>query len=373
MNTNNSILVVDDTPDNLRLLINLLSETGYEVRPATSGQAALRAIQAEQPDLILLDIVMPGMDGYEVCQQLKANETTKDIPIIFVSAKNEAFDKVTAFSIGGVDYITKPFEAVEVLARVHTHLAMAAMQRNLHEKNGLLAQQNKELDAFAHTVAHDLKNPLSILIGYTDIMTDDRGMVNLDEIKFIASELHENARRAVNIIESLLILAGVRKTNVKRHPLDMDKIIDEVQERLKLMIADYRAEFVLPDEWPSAVGYAPWVEEIWTNYISNALKYGGKPPHLELGATIQPNEMIRFWIRDNGSGLTPEEQSALFTEFTRLDETRADGHGLGLSIVKRIVDKLDGQVGVTSTVGQGSEFYFVLPSTSSQTDTLNYW
>ena len=141
----------------------------------------------------------------------------------------------------------------------------------------------------------------------------------------------------------------------------MPKVVEQAQQRLLPMIEEYQGKIILPDHtWPGVKGYAPWIEEVWTNYLSNGLKYGGQPPHLELGATPQPDDTIRFWVRDNGAGLTPEAQATLFTEFTRLDEVRSEGHGLGLSIVRRIMEKLGGQVGVESEVGQGSEFYFTL-------------
>src|SRR5215475_13270548 len=137
-----SIVIVDDTPENLRLLTQILSEQGYRVRSAPNGERALATVRKERPDLILLDIVMPEMDGYEVCRQLKADPERQDIPVIFISALNEVFDKVTAFSIGAVDYITKPFQIEEVLARVHTHLALEGMRQKLTEQNQLLQEQN---------------------------------------------------------------------------------------------------------------------------------------------------------------------------------------------------------------------------------------
>jgi len=141
----NNILVVDDTPDNLRLLVNLLTRHDYKVRPASSGAYALATSQRERPDLILLDIMMPDMDGYEVCQQLKAGEATRDIPIIFISALNDVFDKTNAFAQGGVDYITKPFEEAEVLARVQTHLALCQLRQELEQKNQALQEANESL------------------------------------------------------------------------------------------------------------------------------------------------------------------------------------------------------------------------------------
>ena len=139
------ILIVDDTPANLRLLAGILAEQGYKIRPASNGQMALLAAQAQPPDLVLLDIMMPEMDGYQVCRMLKANERTRDIPVIFISALDETLDKVTAFLIGGVDYITKPFQVEEVLARVETHLTIARLHRELQHKNQELARQNLEL------------------------------------------------------------------------------------------------------------------------------------------------------------------------------------------------------------------------------------
>jgi signal transduction histidine kinase len=134
------------------------------------------------------------------------------------------------------------------------------------------------------------------------------------------------------------------------------------------MVEQSHAEIVGPEAsaWPVALGYAPWVEEVWINYLSNALKYGGRPPRIELGAKAQPDEMTRFWVRDNGPGIPPEAQARLFTPFTRLDQVRAKGHGLGLSIVRRIVEKLGGQVSVESQVGQGSVFSFTLPGGNPQ-------
>jgi signal transduction histidine kinase len=156
-----------------------------------------------------------------------------------------------------------------------------------------------------------------------------------------------------------------RLDQLQLKPLDMAQVVTEAQKRLTFMIEDCQAEVVVPDReaWPVALGYASWVEEVWANYISNALKYGGQPPRVELGATPQDNtQMIRFWVRDNGSGLSPEEQSQLFTPFTRIGQAQVKGHGLGLSIVQRIVEKLGGEVSVESVVGQGSVFSFSLPA-----------
>jgi signal transduction histidine kinase len=153
----------------------------------------------------------------------------------------------------------------------------------------------------------------------------------------------------------------------------MGKVIEEVETRIAHMLSEYQIELSKPAAWPAALGHTPWIEEVWINYISNALKYGGTPPRVQLGfdqLSSDPQDVdgsasmpqIRFWVRDNGEGLSPETQARLFTKFTRFDQARASGHGLGLSIVKRIVEKLGGQVGVESIPGQGSLFFFTLPS-----------
>jgi len=234
------------------------------------------------------------------------------------------------------------------------------------ERDELIA----ELDAFAHTVAHDLKNPLSVVIGFAGVMAEDYETMPLEEIEEFSRSIFRTGRKMDNIIEELMLLAGVRKGKVRIEPLDMANIVAQARQRLTDMIEKHQAEIVVPNTWPVALGYGPWVEEIWVNYLSNGIKYGGQPPRVELGArspSVSPNGgeaeggMVRFWVRDNGSGLTPEEQARLFIPFTRLDQVRAKGHGLGLSIVRRIVEKLGGQVGVESEVGRGSTFTFTLP------------
>ena len=360
-----SILIVDDTPANLRLLSNMLAEQRYKVRSVINGQMALTATQASPPDLILLDIRMPEMNGYEVCEHLKADEDTHDIPIIFISALDATQDKVKAFTVGGVDYITKPFQLEEVLARVETHLALRNLQKSLQreiiERDKLIA----ELDAYAHTVAHDLKNPLGALVGFSDMLETEYTELSDEQLLLCVSTIAKSARKMTNIIEELLLLASVRKMeDVKTEPLDMAAVVVEALDRLADMIAGHQAEIITPEVWPAALGYGPWVEEIWVNYVSNGLKYGGQPPQVEMGGKLLngPAGQVRFWVRDNGAGLSLDNQARLFTTFTRIHQARAEGHGLGLSIVQRIVEKLGGQVGMESEAGQGSVFFFTLPS-----------
>ncbi|MBN1284642.1 MAG: PAS domain S-box protein [Anaerolineae bacterium] len=226
----------------------------------------------------------------------------------------------------------------------------------------------EELNAFAHTVAHDLKNPLSTVIGFSMLLEEDFESLPKKDLRELLHSISHNSRKMNNIIDEILTLAGVRKLErVPQEPLDMALVVAETHHRLAYMIEEYQAVIVLPGKWPVACGYGPWVEEIWANYLSNAIKYGGDPPYIELGATEQDDGMVRFWVRDNGQGLTPEQQTKLFMPFTRLHQTRALGHGLGLSIVQRIAEKLGGGVGVESAPGAGSVFSFTLPRAGRKT------
>lgn len=371
-----TVLIVDDTPTNLGILFDYLGGAGFKVLVAEDGEGALQRANLVRPDIILLDVLMPGLDGFETCRRLKADEATRDIPVIFMTALSETVDKVKGFEVGAVDYITKPLQHEEVLARLNVHLTIYRLQKSLQAQNERLQQeivkrerleeslrnQNAELDAFVHTVAHNLQNPLSMVITYTHILLEDLSRMALADALEVLQRIKQTGQKMESIIEALLLLAGVRKEEVELSALPMAEIVAQACQRLELMITEYHAEIIQPASWPVVVGYAPWVEEVWVNYLSNGLKYGGRPPCLELGATPQADGQIRLWVHDNGPGIPPAEQSRLFTEFVRLGEVGLKGHGLGLSIVRRIVEKLDGQVGVESQVGRGSTFYFTLPS-----------
>jgi signal transduction histidine kinase len=357
-------MIVDDTPANLRLLMTILAQEGYRVRPMTQGEAAIAAARAVRPDLILLDIMMPQMDGYEVCRRLKADEETRTIPIIFLSAMDATGSKVRAFQAGAVDFIAKPFQAEEVVARVKTHLTLRHLQRELELRLLDLEARNEELNAFSHTVAHDLKNPVSNIVGFAELLDQYYDDLSADEIRSSIHTIANNGRKLDTIIEELMLLAGIRRQTVIPAELNMVAIVHEVRQRLAGLIDQEGAQIEAgdPSRWPAAVGHAPWVEEVWTNYISNAIKYGGTPPRVTLGASREGEDRVRFWVRDNGEGLDAAAQARLFTPFTQLSKIKTKGHGLGLSIVRRIIDKLQGEVGVTSAPGEGSTFYFILPA-----------
>ncbi len=232
-----------------------------------------------------------------------------------------------------------------------------------------LETKNAELDAFAHTVAHDIKNPLSGINGYLTLLKlDTKGILNKEQSGYIEM-VQQSVYKIRDIIDELLLLASVQGIDdVKTETLDMGSIVAEAKKRLEFLIRQLNARIVTPDTWPEAAGHRQWIEEVWFNYMSNALKYGGRPPHIVIGADIEHDGYICFWIKDNGPGLSKKEIKKLFTPFERLQQSGTKGHGLGLSIVQRIVKKSGGRAGVESRNGEGSRFYFTLPNSKGYKD-----
>lgn len=234
--------------------------------------------------------------------------------------------------------------------------------KDLNHQAEELRQRNEELDAFAHTVAHDLKTPLSLVAGYGDMLRENFTYLHPDEVNAYLHQIIDNSMRMNHIIESLLLLAGVRgMLHVEIEQVDMQLIVAEAISRVEFMLSERNATLSMPDDWPPALGYGPWLEEVWYNYIVNALKYGGDPPVLTLGYDFPNEQETRFWLADNGQGL-PDDAIPLFTPQLRSPRIEGrKGYGLGLSIVKRIVERLHGVVGAENAPEGGSRFYFTLP------------
>ena len=279
-------------------------------------------------------------------------------------------------------------EELVVARTVDLQRAMRQLEQEILEREQLIG----DLKAFSHTVAHDLKNPLTVMVGYSSLLVEQFAETKSPELSSAELLLSTSAKMG-HIIDELLMFANVRQAEIKLIPLNMATIIAEVETRLTHLAAQKAAQIVKPASWPIAWSYPAWVEEVWVNLISNALKYGGRPdqgmpPRVELGYTVldaaasiseagaavttpaqslqskirNPESKIMFWVRDNGPGIAPQAQARLFTPFTRLDTSHIEGHGLGLSIVKRMVEKLGGEVGVESAPDQGACFFFTLPA-----------
>lgn len=238
--------------------------------------------------------------------------------------------------------------------------ANVRLTREIQEKEKLIG----DLDAFSHTVAHDLKSVLSAIVTASGLIKWGIDNMSKSELLEVNDLISQSATKTMYITKELLTLASVRQQEIVMVPVNMLNTIRESMVRLADLIRDKGAEILLPESFPEVMGYESWLEEVWANYISNAIKYGGVPPVIRIGTEILSDNRIRFWINDNGKGLSEEEIALLFNKFTRLDTLRAEGHGLGLSIVKRIIEKLNGEVGVESKniPGEGCTFYFILPA-----------
>jgi two-component system, sensor histidine kinase and response regulator len=234
-------------------------------------------------------------------------------------------------------------------------------QERLRLRTNELQARNSDLEAYAHMVAHDLKDPLAAIVITSELLTDIPDL-NRQELREFLQQIKATAYDMNGIINNLLLFTEVSKAEAPVEPVEMGPVVGKVCKRLALLTKEYQARIDLPETWPVAIGYAPWIEEVWANYISNALKHGRKPVHIQLGATTLADGMLRFWIRDNGPGIPAKTQMHLFRPFVQVRQSQNSEKGMGLSIVRSIVEKLGGQVGVESKLGQGSLFFFTLPA-----------
>jgi signal transduction histidine kinase len=344
-----TILVIEDDESVRRTLQDMLQLNGFTVMSATNGVEGFAAAKREAPAVILTDVEMPGMTGFELLHRLRADPDLRTLPVIVLSAKADRTAMRRGMELGAADFITKPFTEDEVIHSIAARL----------EKKELL----DELDAFAHTVAHDLRNPLATLNGRLELANLVLGKADEATVRRHLEEAVKSSRRLNDIIDELLILAGVRRQAIVAVPLNLGACASEAVDRLEALLKMHEAVVRLPEAWPTAYGHAPWVIEVWANYISNAAKYGGAKPVITLGGRTNPDgQTARFWVQDTGLGLDAVAQTRMFVPFTRITAVRAKGHGLGLSIVRRIIEKLGGQVGVESSPGAGACFWFELPT-----------
>ncbi len=364
-------LLIEDNPGDQLLMQEMLGDTDgafLELECTDRLSTGLARLKAEDIDIVLLDLTLPDSMGLDTFIDFQMQAPR--VPVIVLTGLDDEEVAVQAVREGAQDYLFKGQLYGDVLIRAiryaieRKHTEEALRQRTIE-----LQARNAELDAFAHTVAHDLKNPLGAIIGFADLLVRKHDQVPPHRRAQYLEFILQGSRKMSDIIDALLLLSQVRKQEVDVTSLDMGKIMAEVLRRLAPMIDQYEAEVILPDTWPAVLGYEPWVEEVWINYINNAMKYGGRPPCIEIGVSYEPDQVegmagssiVRFWVQDNGPGLTSQECAKLFTPFTRLGQNHVEGHGLGLSIVQRIVEKIGGTVGVKSEVGAGSTFSFTLP------------
>ena len=357
------VLIAEDDFLVSEMVHGLLTEIGYLVVGETNnGVEAVQLTQQLKPDVVMMDIEMPKMNGLDAAAQIYRDCPA---PVVILTAYESPQLVQRAGEAGVGAYLVKPPNARDLERAITIARSRFDDMLQLRRLNDTLREQNEELNAFSHTVAHNIQSSLSRIIGFSELLQHEFDTLTEDERQQCLLAIVRNGRKVSNIVDELLVLASVRNTEVELQPLNMADIVEEARYRLVDMIQESQAVINLPASWPLALGYGPWVEEVWENYLSNALKYGGTPPVLSLGATQMPDGTIRFWVRDGGPGLSEEQQTMLFTPFTKLNQVRLTGHGLGLSIVRRIMDKLRGGVGVESQLGAGSLFWFSLPGKSA--------
>jgi two-component system sensor histidine kinase/response regulator len=354
------ILIVDDNPANLLLLGQILKDNGYKVRPVPSGSMALQVAEKAKPDLILLDIMMPEMDGFEVCSRLKKNEDLKDVPIIFISALNNTNDIVKAFESGGADYINKPFQAEEVIARVTTHLKIYQQWKELQEINATK-------DKFFSIIAHDLRGPLSGFMSLTEMMADESLSLTSDEKKELTMDLSHSARNILNLLENLLEWSQMKRGYTTFNPQKID-LKETVNDCLKV-IADVSLKknigltIEIPDGF-EIIADINMLQTIIRNLVSNAVKFTPRSGGVAISAVSNEINSATIKVKDSGIGMSNQMVDNLF----RIDiNTRRPGtegelsSGLGLLLCKEFVGIHGGAIWVESEEGKGTSFLFTLP------------
>jgi two-component system sensor histidine kinase/response regulator len=382
-----NILIVDDTPDNLRLLSAMLSQRGYKVRKALNGQTALKTAQTVPPDLILLDINMPGMNGYEVCQALKAQEQTRDIPVIFISALDDVLDKVRAFQVGGVDYISKPFQGEEVLVRVANQLTIRQQQRQLQAQNEQLQQEVRDrqrveetLRFYLRAVSHDLRNPVlgmslvlkNLLKRQSSTTPGDLPAQTLSVPLAVIERMAHSCDRQLHLLDSLVAVQQLESEGVSLNcqPLNLHALVQHLTAEWEPVLAQHQAtlENQVPADLPpvSADVYQLW--RVLENLIANALKHNPPGVHIAIAAEVEKNSssQLKITVADNGMGIAPEQVEGLFDRYRRgTGSQRTTGLGLGLYLCRQIIKAHGGEIGAIADLDAGAQFWFTLPMPSA--------
>lgn len=371
------VLVVDDNSKNVQLLANLLSEKGYDVEFALNGPDALRLVSSENFDLILLDIMMPGMDGYEVCKTIKKDEKINDIPVIFLTAKTDIVSIEKAFVCGGLDYVSKPFNASELLARVKTHVELKRGKDKLIGINKLLEERilirTEELvDAkekaeeadrlkseFLTSMSHGIRTPLNSIVGFSSLIAENSEDSESQEFSKIINRQNE---LLLKIIDDIIDLAKVESGSIETFEKEFE-MNEFVNDMCQTFSRECHANVKLIPKITSGsltVNTDPYrLKQVFSNLLSNSIKFTEKG-QIELGYTIDKQNNITFHVSDTGIGIPEDKWDIIFDRFTKLDKF-SQGTGLGLAIVKHIIEGMEGKIWMESELGNGSTFYFSLP------------
>lgn len=355
-----AILLVDDNTNNLGVLYRYLDDEGFEVLVSQDGERALRLAHDQLPDLILLDIMLPGISGFEVCEALKSDDLTRDIPVIFISALTGVEDKVRGFAAGGVDYITKPFYQEEVLARINAHITIKRQREELDRLNATK-------DRLFSLIGHDLRGPFMGLLGALELLRDSSGELDEATTRELVSNLYASAERTYNLVENLLEWSRSQRQAVQVNPRSLD-VRELVQNSVQLFLAGARQKGVelkvtIPDQL-QIYADRDTMASVIRNLVNNAIKFTGEGGTV-LVSGAREDESVAITVEDTGTGIPPSEISHLF-DFGRTSSRRGtggeQGTGLGLVLAKEHVTRNGGSLSVESEEGRGSRFSLTLPA-----------
>ena len=360
----NSILIVDDEPRNIDLMRSVLSNIGRKLRFATDGRKALTQAERHLPDLILLDIMMPEMDGYEVCRRLKDNKKTRYIPIIFVTAKDTGDDELKGLQIGAVDYITKPINPAITKVRVKTHLKILEQNRKLVAQNKLLEKLQALQSDFINMTIHDLKNPLTVMLGHLGFMFADKPLM-VTHSKFLLP-MKRSVQKMQALVEELLTIGKLKKNVMSflEQDVDVGELISFVAEDNQSIAntAEVNLTVNLPPLSTMIVADFSYIERVLTNLVSNAIKFSPKGSDVSVHVEIDSNRICIF-VSDSGPGIPEELQPRLFEPFSQAKNQQKQGTGLGLTICKLATEGMGGEIGFNTEIGQGTIMWIKFPIT----------
>lgn len=367
------ILIVDDTPANLNLLGNILKEHNYKIRAVPNGELAIISTKKKSPDLILLDITMPGMNGFEVCQKIKSDETLQDIPIIFISALSDTDDKLEGFKNGGVDYITKPFQVEEVIARVNTHLKIRELikenQTQLKQINADFEKLKKleELrDGLVHMIIHDLRSPLFGISAYLELLTEKFNTSKDTETKKFLSIAFQSTKMLGNMINDVLDVNKLEnnKIELQKSNYCLNTIVSEVISQLEAMITQKNLVVKFNSKDFNVICDQNLIKRVVANLLSNAIKFSSNNKNIIINIK-QKSQNTYLEVIDEGPGISKENTSKVFNKFYQInDSIKKDtpSTGLGLTFCKLVIEAHNGKIAVESDIGKGCKFWFFLPT-----------
>lgn len=361
------ILIVDDNVENLSVLGNMLMNSSYTVQVAQNGESAIKTVHKKHPDLVLLDINMPGLSGYDVCRNIKENKDTADIPVIFLTAHSEIEHIVEGFSLGAVDYVTKPFNEEELLSRVRTHLELKKAKSELEQKNDELQEVLATKDKLFSIIAHDLKGPIASMMALIDLVVEEEN-INKEEMYQILRSQQELTRSTYNLLDNLLNWARQSMDQIYFYPvlLKINKLLNENLTSLSFL-AKQKKISVNGEFTDEIIVYADkdMVNLILRNLLTNAIKFTPTKGCIEVYPEEKTNE-IEIVISDNGVGISKENIQKILSdsEFHTSAGTNSEkGTGLGLKLVRNFVEINRGKLKIESELNKGTRISFTLPKT----------